>query len=477
MFRNIFASLNDEVHNKRWLVGIILLAVLLRVASALYLGDEVVNLPGIYDQISYDRLAKNLVAGNGFSFDVDWWPATRTGEPTAHWSYLMTFFLAFIYKLFGHHPLIARLIQAFITGILTPWFAYRISRRVFRKTATQSSSSLNAVSILAAAWVGLYGYFIYYGAALMTESFFILAILWSLDSALRIAQYQKDRIEASSPSVVPGPNLWRLLELGLAFSLAVLLRQAYLLFLPFLLSWLWWAGFRLPKAKALKVPTSNLRRIPLDFLSGSVVALFVLSLFILPFTLYNYQRFDRFVLLNTNSGYAFFWANHPIHGYKFVPLFTEEMPTYVELIPQELLHLDEAALDQALMKLGMGFVFKNPWRYFVLTLSRIPEHFIFWPLPSSHPISNLTRVGSLGLALPFSLLGFGFWFAEIRRNQFAEPSAGALLLFFFIIYNGIYLGSWAGIRYRLPVDPILVMFGAYALYRVFLKFNNSSEKF
>jgi hypothetical protein len=54
----------------RVLAGILVLAVVLRVGAALYMGDRVQDLPGIYDQISYDRLAQNVVAGRGFSFDV-----------------------------------------------------------------------------------------------------------------------------------------------------------------------------------------------------------------------------------------------------------------------------------------------------------------------------------------------------------------------------------------------------------------------
>jgi hypothetical protein len=40
------------------LAWIIALAVALRVASAVYLGDAVAIEPGIYDQLSYDALAR-----------------------------------------------------------------------------------------------------------------------------------------------------------------------------------------------------------------------------------------------------------------------------------------------------------------------------------------------------------------------------------------------------------------------------------
>ena len=244
------------------------------------------------------------------------------------------------------------------------------------------------MALLAAAWSAFYGYFIYYGAALMTEAFYIPALLWVLDCAQRLGQ--------NNPKF-----FWaRPLELGLSLGLTILLRQTFLLFVPFLLLWLWWVETRASQAKAprFRLPSRAL-------VLGSLLALALSALLIAPFTLYNYVRFQRFVLLNTNSGYVFFWSNHPIHGSNFVPIFTEDMPSYQSLIPKELRSLDEAALDQMLLKLGVGFVLEDPWRFVKLSLSRIPEHFIFWPLPTSGKLSNIVRVASLGLAQPFAVGG------------------------------------------------------------------------
>jgi len=76
-------------------------------------------------------LATRVLEGHGFTFDVNWWPVTRAGQPTAHWSYLYTFFLTLVYALFGAHPLAARLIQSLIVGLLMPWLAYRLAQRIF----------------------------------------------------------------------------------------------------------------------------------------------------------------------------------------------------------------------------------------------------------------------------------------------------------------------------------------------------------
>ena len=55
-------------NTNRILIATLVLAVLLRVAAAFYLGNQVVNLPGTFDQISYHNLALRVLGGHGFTF-------------------------------------------------------------------------------------------------------------------------------------------------------------------------------------------------------------------------------------------------------------------------------------------------------------------------------------------------------------------------------------------------------------------------
>src|SRR5829696_8496379 len=110
----------------RALPAICVLAVGLRVAAALVLGNTVTPAPGIYDQVSYHTLALRVLEGHGFTFAQQWWPGTPGGEPTAHWSYLYTLFLTGMYALTGPAPLVARLVQAGLTGVLMPVLTYRL---------------------------------------------------------------------------------------------------------------------------------------------------------------------------------------------------------------------------------------------------------------------------------------------------------------------------------------------------------------
>lgn len=412
---------------------IVLVAILLRVAMAFYLGDRVIELPGTFDQISYDMLAKRVLGGHGFTVGRLWWPVTPAGEPTAHWSYLYTLYLVAVYGIFGYHPLVARLIQAILAGVLMPWLVYRLGRRHFGRS----------VGLMAAGLMALYVYFIYYSAALMTETFYIIAILWTLDLVSSLGQ-------ASEEGPRPGLRVeW--LWLGLALAVAVLLRQVFLLVIPFLFGWLLWRSYR-SRSQPVK-----------QTIVGIAIATTILILSIVPWTLRNYRAFDSFVLLNTNSGFAFFWGNHPIHGNNFISILPANGPSYQDLIPPELLGLNEAELDRALLKRALGFIQADPARYLVLSISRIKDYFMFWPTSESGLISNLSRVLSFGILWPFMAFGLIYYFWH-------SWSSGKLILYIFVaVYTAIHLLSWALIRYRLPVDAILLVFASAAIVDILAK--------
>lgn len=408
------------------LLLVLLLSVLLRVGAAIYLGDSVVVLPGTSDQVSYHNLALRVLGGHGFSFGEDWWPATRAGEPTAHWSFLYTLYLVAVYGIFGPHPLVARLLQAVIVGLLQPWLTYQLGRRLFNQKVGLWAAFLNAI----------YAYFIYYAGTLMTEPFYITAILGTLLLSIRLAQPPEVRVN----------RMLLALGLGLTLGATVLLRQLFMLFIPFLLAWIFWASRR---------GHGGLKLVHYALPVAVVIAMIV------PFSIYNTQRFGQFVLLNTNSGYAFYWGNHPYYGTQFQPILSEE--EYLALLPEDQLYLDEAALDKELLRRGMQFVLDEPGRYLQLSLSRIPAYFEFLPSAESGTLSNLSRVLSFGILWPFMLFGLILaWRQRSHRFWDALASSKFLLVLFALVYTGIHILTWTLIRYRLPVDAVLLVFAGLA---------------
>jgi hypothetical protein len=410
-----------------WIAGI---AVVLRLGAALYVGNEVTALPGIYDQLSYQALAERVVAGHGFTFAEGHWPATQAGEPTAHWSFSYTLFLAAVYAVAGVTPLLARVIQAIVVGILHTWLAYRVGRQVFGELAGLIGATFSAV----------YVYFVYYAAGLLTEAFYFVCVLWTLDVALRL----------SAPGAATRLRTW--LELGIAVGLTCLLRQVFLLFVPVLFLWVMWAG----RGGSLSL---HARRIA----PGLVMASVAMALLILPWTARNYRAFSTLVPINTNAGFALYWGNHPIHGTSFMPLLPEGETTYATLIPKDLRLLNEGQLDRALLRLAGATIAEDPIRFLRLSASRAREYFKFWPSAESSLLSNASRLLSFGLFLPLIIGGLMLGVRQLFHTASPISRSGVALLFLWIgTYSAIHLATWTLIRYRLPVDVVLILFAAFA---------------
>lgn len=435
----------SSVSYRTLLFSIVVVSVLLRLLSAAYQGNTISDLPGVFDQISYDGLARRVVDGYGFSFSEGHWPATRAGEPTAHWSYLYTVYLIFIYKIFGAYPLVARVIQAIVVGIFQPLFTWRIGRRLFGRT----------VGLIAAAISAVYIYFFYYAGGLLTESFYIVCILWVFDVAFRIVD--------TDPDARGKRFLWKWFELGLAVSFTVLLRQLFLLFLPFLFFWIWW-NVRENAIHGTGEKHIWKSKIHWSAIKGLAMAILILIVMIIPWSVRNYRAFGTFVLLNTNAGFAFYWGNHPVHGTKFIPLLSQP---YQDLIPPKLLALNEGMLDRALLQEGIKIVLNNPVRYALLSLSRVEEYFKFWPTRDSGLISNLSRVGSFGILLPFMLYGLWISFSKLQKPDYPDQRSNLLVIYLFLmVYSGIHFLTWTLIRYRLPVDAFLILFAALGIENI-----------
>jgi hypothetical protein len=244
-------------------------------------------------------------------------------------------------------------------------------------------------------------------------------------------------------------------------GLAVLLRQVFLLMVPLILLWLGWALFR-------RQPSFRWVRL--------VVPLLAVAVMIAPFSIYNTARFGRVVLLNTNAGFAFFWGNHPYYGTDFQPILPDGM--YQELIPQDLRRLDEAALDQALLGCAMENILDNPVRYVQLSISRIPDFFMFWPSPDSGRISNVSRVASFGILWPFMLAGLiiSWWKADkTLQKRLASPIS--LLVLFIVAYSVLHIMTWTLIRYRLPIDAVALPFAGYAIVMIDRRWLHIGQRF
>src|SRR5918992_2656950 len=68
------------------------------------------------DPLTYDQIARNLVAGRGFSGASFYYPP-GTDVPTAFWDALYPLFLAGIYSVAGHSIPAVRVVQALLGAL------------------------------------------------------------------------------------------------------------------------------------------------------------------------------------------------------------------------------------------------------------------------------------------------------------------------------------------------------------------------
>jgi hypothetical protein len=402
---------------------------------ALYYGNW---LPTNQDDLSYAALGLRLAEGHGFTFAQGWYPFTPPDTPTAHWSFLYTAFVAACFRLAGPQPVVVRIASALISGLLLPWSTFRLSRRLLPE--------MPQLPLLAAALSAGYAFFVLYAGRIMTESFYIIVLLVSLERALALAA------ALERPSRPADRRAWALsLPLGASLGILILLRQVALFWTVALLAWLLFIGLAGAQSRR-----GWLRRSQLVGACGLIPLLFVL-----PFTLRNFRVYGEFLLLNSNGGYAMYSAQHPLHGIDFQAFAAAPLP---DEIPQY--SLNEAQWDRELMRRGIAFVVAEPGRYLRLSASRLLDFFEFWPTQTTL-LHNAGRLLSFTLFLPW--FAGGIWLAARRAWRECRSARAfcrrpeALAMLFILFYSLLHIFTWAMPRYRLPVDAVAVPFAALAL--------------
>lgn len=395
------------------LLVILLSALVARVAAALVLGNTVSGLSGANDEITYSMLGQRFAAGHGMTFPIDWYPWIKANAPQSYFSYTISLFLAAIYAIFGYYPLIARLIMGLLSGLIV-WLIYLIARRLFTER----------IALLASAIAALYPYLLFYGVALLTETPFTLALL--------LAVYWSLQIKAAERTPL---TTWILLSGSLA--LMVLLRMAAIFFVPLLLLWLW---------LTMQQPR---RRYPLS------MPLLVIIVAIAPLTIRNYQLWGQFNLSEAQFGHVFWNGNHPDQQWDFHPYRTFPIP------PAILASENDVTITNQLLQMGLQNVVNEPLRFVFVSLARLRELFTFWPTADSGRLANLLRILSFGWLAPLAAFGV---VANLRHWRTLAP-----IYLFILSHTGVYAITWTMIRYRMPMEPFLIMFGAYTIEQIYAR--------
>jgi tetratricopeptide (TPR) repeat protein len=384
---------------------------------------------------------------------------------------LYYYFLAGVYKLFGHSFWTARILQALI-GSGSCVLLYSLGRRLFRP----------AVALLAGVMMALYGPLVFFDGELLTpvlEVFLDLCFLLLLFRAVETG------------------SVWRWLAAGVVLGLSAITRPNVLVVAPLVLGWMGWRpgwaspGLACPGLKPRSVrDETHLRglgspggREPEAIGSrgslGRVVAvggLFLAGVTLAPgwVTLRNYRVSGDAVFIASQGGINLFLGNRPEadgftpstpRRYRFAGPYEDSVALY-----------GQRAAEEAA---GRPLSASETQAYWV-------EQVVQWW--RRDPISALKLTGKKGVLAwthrelrnnhaydfvraefaPFlRFCPFGFWFAGplgllgMVLAWRSRPEARFLALFV-LVYVASYVPFFVADRYRLPAVPPLLLFGAFA---------------
>jgi 4-amino-4-deoxy-L-arabinose transferase-like glycosyltransferase len=406
----------EDGRSPRALYWIIAASVLIRLVFVVFFSGFTQN--ELLDSERYTRVALNVIAGNGFA---EW----RT-HPTAFVPPLYPLFLAMCYGLFGMHPMLVKIIQAVVGGLL-PWTIFGIGRRLVN----------DRIALMASAVTAVYPELVVLTGYLYTETFFIqLECLFFL--------FLLDVFRAGRPKD------WILS--GIFLGLSMLVRSLLFYFPPFLF--------------LACLTVKPLRK----QVKGVAVMALVGYAMLIPWTVRNAVVFHRFVPMNT-MGTILFWVGSDTvrrGEYRY-----EETRAAVDAMTAGV--MSEPDKDSLLLRAAMRNIREHPLDYARLCLGRGVQYFvqIYENVPNG-AARKPDRFIVLILAVSYYsllLLGLvGFW---MSRHQFFNWFPLAFLLLYTLL---LFSATFFVPRYRIPMIPFWSILAAYGLAGQLKAFTGSFKR-
>jgi len=380
----------------------------------------------------HDQWAQAIVAGKDFTGGVFF------RAP------LYPYFLALVYRVFGHSYLIARIIQ-FLIGSLSCVLVYTVAKRVFnRRTA--------AIAGVAAA---LYGVLIYFEGELLIEVLLVFLDLVVLLSLLWASEK---------------PSYARWIACGAVLGLSAVARPNILLVGAALLVWI---------VATFRSRAGTLRSKPLLLASCFVLGA---VLVVAPVTVRNRVKGHDLVLIASQGGMNFYIGNNPQSDGASAILPGARATWWGSY--QDARDMAEKASGKSLKPSqvsrfwyiqGMKFAAREPFGFLKLMAKKLV---LFWNgnelsnnrdfyfFARSAPLLKLLIWRSVicfpfGLIVPLAIVGIILSHRERKKV--------AVLEIFLLFYMLSIILFFVTARYRVPLVPIFVLFAAYAVDRLILQ--------
>ncbi len=280
------------------------------------------------------------------------------------------------------------------------WLIYELTDVIFPS---------KRAAVLAAAIAAIYPYFIFYSIVGVTETLFMVLVL-----AAYVSWYRNAYIAASVFTV-----------LGI-LTRPVLEPLAPLLIFYFALA-----------IRGLSIKTT-----------AKYLAIYaaIYCVLMAPWWLHNYKAYHTFVRLNLGSGVALLSGNSPSNQSGGID---KSLKTTIAPFDEI---ADPVARDKAMQRAALSYIKEDPGRFVIQAAKRFQRFWSPWPQTEEYSrplyklISFFSFVPVVLLALAFVIL---YGLAHFRRI--------APLLLFIVYLNSLHLVFPASLRYRLPIEPFLII--------------------
>ena len=308
------------------------------------------------------------------------------------------------------------LIGDIIISCLTVYVIYLLSFEIFKK---------KEVSIISALIFAFYPFSIFYSINALSETLFVFLLFLSILMFYRNNFFYGSLIIILSIYIKPTPDIFAPF-LIIIFSLVI-------------------------KKYSFKKSIYHLT---------IFYTLYILLLS--PWWLHNWKKYDGFVKLNLSGGYHLYSGNNPknktgggIGGVDVSHNWTDE-------------DIESRGIEfnNQFKKQAYSFIKENPKEFINLTVVKFLRFWQFYPYAPEYSgmMYKLTSIFSYGVIFTLSIL-----FLLFDSKKFLRKISPLLTIVLFT--TAIHCLTIASIRYRFPIEPILIIFASYTIHK-FLKKKN-----
>jgi len=394
-----------------FIIGI--LGFIIRLLWILHL-DNTVDIWGDW----WDEFAWNLVSGKGYMVKNPFIPSEGyyySWRPPG-----FPLFLAGVYYLFGHSYLAAKIFLAII-GSFSAVPCYFIGRRMFDKTT----------GILAMLCITLYPTFIFFTGYLAPETLTLFCILVFMFFLTRDMERH---------------SLLNYILAGVFLGYSILCRTIMSLFFIFVFLWM----------------AFNYKN-KMEIIKRLLLLVLFMVIIVLPWIIRNYYIHHTFVFNSTDGGQAFYINNNP-QALKEPSGFAYFYNT------EEFKGLNEIEVSRILYTRAVEFIKTHTLDFLKLIWRRFLNFWSPFPHTISGPGKTYSRTHQIlsGLyTIPLFILAIIGFFYSLKNWR-------KLSIFYFLIiyYSGTYILVRATIRYRMPIEPYLILFASFGLCSLWTKVKN-----